>query len=132
VKTDGKDTSDGAESSDDSAILGANDRKGLVENWRNSGPEHVVRSRDLPLFDLPAVTLDARAHGGGVRVRASTDGRGACLGWDAEGRIEGHGMEVTWYPASPGDRISVAVRSSGGVSIATLNASDIVGDGARG
>jgi anaerobic magnesium-protoporphyrin IX monomethyl ester cyclase len=133
-KTDGKDTGTdvGGESSVDSAILGANDRATLADHWRNSGPERIVRSRDLPLFDLPAVTLEARAQGGGVRVRASTDERGVCLGWDAEGRIEGHGMEVTWYPASPGDRISVAVRSSGGVSIATLNACDVAGSDAQG
>jgi hypothetical protein len=28
----------------------------------------------------------ARAHGGGVRVRASTDVPSVCLGWEADGR----------------------------------------------
>jgi hypothetical protein len=40
--------------------------------------------------------------------------------WEAEGAVEGDGLEVLWLPSGPHDRLRLAVRSRGGVAVVSL------------
>jgi anaerobic magnesium-protoporphyrin IX monomethyl ester cyclase len=104
----------------------------LVEHWRDTSPRRTARSSDLPLFYPPAVSLQACVEADGVRVHLECDACAAGLRWESDGRIEGEGRDVLWYPASDEDQIRVAVRTAGGVAISTLRACTLAGDRSSG
>jgi len=96
-----------------------------VDHWRDTTPIHLTRDASLPLFDPPAVTLEAWREGDGIRVLV----RGATaeleLTFAGPGRREGAGAELVWYPTLPGDRLTLVARGPGGVSSTTLTASSV-------
>jgi radical SAM superfamily enzyme YgiQ (UPF0313 family) len=93
-----------------------------TEHFTNTTPACAVRTRDLPLFDPPLVRLDFVGSDGGVRLRLRSSAPAASMQWDADGRLDVVGDEALWYPASDADRVSVVVRTPGGVSVASLSA----------
>jgi len=97
----------------------------VVENWRDSSPKRFVRSNDLALSDPPDVKLDAELQGLHIRVRLSSSITGLSYRWESEGHVKGEGREVLWTPAHDDDALRVAVRSSGGITVATLRATDV-------
>ena len=44
--------------------------------------------------------------------------------WEADGDFVGQGLEVSWRPDAPTDRIRVAIRSRGGVAVLSMRAED--------
>jgi hypothetical protein len=112
-------------SATDAASNPPEDALARVDRWQDTSPRHVVRSKDLPLFDPPAVKLAAEREGEGIRVCLAGGPRAVSLRWQSRGEIEGEGREVLWKPESAGDQISVGVRSRGGVAIVSLKAKDV-------
>lgn len=109
------------DAANDTAVDGSDDAP-LVDYWRSTSPRRASRSTDLPLFDPPEIAMSAQPEADAVRVTVSTETPPASLRWEADGLIEGEGSVVLWHPASERDRIRVAVRTAGGVAIATLPA----------
>ena len=97
----------------------------LIDQWRDTTPKRAVRSDDLPFFDPPSVIVVAKRDGDRIRATLSGGPDAISTRWQSDGAIEGDGREVAWEPASPDDQLRVAVRSRGGVSIATLRASEV-------
>jgi anaerobic magnesium-protoporphyrin IX monomethyl ester cyclase len=98
---------------------------GTLERWRDTSPRRSMRSTDLPLYQPPVIALSAVREGDGVRV--SIQGNPGPIGtrWQADGEIVGDGTTVQWTPSSGDDQIRVAVRTRGGIAIASLRLSDI-------
>lgn len=96
----------------------------LIDQWFDTSPKAAVRTIDLPLFDPPRAKLAGRRDGD--RIHARLEGGPSSVGtrWEADGAIEGEGVEVVWAPASDDDRLRVAVRSRGGVAILSMKASE--------
>lgn len=95
----------------------------LVDQWRDTTPGNVERSDDLPLASPPEISLETSRDGEIVRVilrGASVDVAG--VRWQADGSIEGEGTDVRWRPSSGDDALRVAVRTRGGVAIASVRA----------
>ncbi len=101
----------------------------VVENWRNSGPRHLLRSSDLALFDPPTVRIQGKVEAGQVSVQLHSDEVNVSLRWQSEGSVHGEGPCVTWTPASLDDALCVVARGTGGVAVATLRARDVPGYG---
>ncbi len=100
----------------------------LIDQWRDTTPRTVERARELPLACPPEISLEASRDGEFVRVLlrgATVDTAG--MRWQASGRIEGEGTEVRWRPSSIDDALRVAVRTRGGVSIASVRAREVRG-----
>jgi len=97
----------------------------VVENWRDSGPQRLVRSTDIALFDPPNLRLKANHEAGRVRVHVQSDESTLTYRWESEGRVEGNGEQVYWTPAHGNDALCVAVRGQGGVAVATLRAGEL-------
>lgn len=94
----------------------------IIDQWRETTVKGVMRTTDLPLFDPPQVSLDARWEGDRVRVRLSGCPPTVSLRWESRGRIEGDGHEVHWHPEGDDDQIRVAVRDHGGFAVTSLRA----------
>jgi len=97
----------------------------LVEHWRDTRPQHIVRSRDLPLYDPPQVLLRAEPRKAGFAVSLSSSDPNASLRWQSQGQCLAEGNGVLWTPSSPDDQLAVTVRGHGGVSVAALRAVDL-------
>ncbi len=112
---------------DDASVRTA--RADLGAQWRDTAPRAALRSRDLPLFDPPRVSL--RSERSGERIRVSLVGGPAAVStrWRSRGAIEGEGREVLWTPDGATDQIRVAVRSTGGVAVVTLRAGSVPAEG---
>jgi anaerobic magnesium-protoporphyrin IX monomethyl ester cyclase len=88
--------------------------------WQNTAPRRVQRSRDLPLYEMPDISLQGRRHGDGWEVSLCGGEPRMTVRWtSAEGRVQGAARSVLWCPASPDDQLTVAVRTTGGVAVAT-------------
>ena len=98
-------------------------RLALIDQWRDSSPKRSIRTADLPLHDPPAVTLRSEPTDDGLRVILQTAAASLSTRWQARGTIVGDGREVIWQPEDDEDQIAVAVRTSGGVTMALLRAS---------
>jgi hypothetical protein len=97
----------------------------LIDQWFDTSPKAAgVRTVDLPLFDPPRLKLGARREGEVVVVSLSGASASVSTRWEAEGEVEGTGVEVRWRPEGPADRIRVAIRSRGGVAVLSLRAED--------
>ncbi|MCC6558912.1 MAG: B12-binding domain-containing radical SAM protein [Polyangiaceae bacterium] len=113
------------ESGERFATIGREPRKlRLIDQWFDTSPKTSVRTVDLALFDPPRPRLSARREGDTIAV--SIDGLTALVStrWEAEGEVEGDGLEVRWRPSGPADRVRVAVRSRGGVAVLSLRADE--------
>lgn len=97
----------------------------LIDQWFDTTPKATARTADLPLFDPPRPRLAARRDGEDVVVSIEGVRAGSVsTRWEADGAIEGAGVEVRWRPLGPADRVRVAVRSRGGVAVLSLRAAD--------
>lgn len=118
----------GIESDERTASIGRAPRRlRLIDQWFDTSPKATVRTVDLPLFDPPRLKLAARREGDlvvvgleGVTVPVSTR-------WEADGEVQGSGVEVRWRPDGPADRVRVAIRSRGGVAVLSLRADEASG-----
>jgi hypothetical protein len=97
----------------------------LLEKWRDTSPRRARRSDDLPLYQPPTVALSARRDG--HRIRVTIDGDNGAVGtrWQADGEVIGDGTSVEWIPGSSDDQIRVAVRTRGGIAVASLRMADL-------
>jgi anaerobic magnesium-protoporphyrin IX monomethyl ester cyclase len=88
--------------------------------WHDTAPRRVERSRDLPLYDVPDISLQGRRHGDGWEVSLCGGEPQMTVRWtSAEGPVQAEERTALWCPASPDDQLTVAVRTSGGVAVAT-------------
>jgi hypothetical protein len=94
----------------------------LIDQWFDTSPKAAVRTVDLPLFDPPRPKLTARRDGDRVRVTLDAGPARVSTRWEADGDVTGDGLEVSWRPSGPSDRIRVAIRSRGGVAVLSLRA----------
>jgi len=99
---------------------------GVEAQWRDTSPRGAVRSRDLPLFDPPRVTLAAERLGDAIRVTLRGGPEAVTTRWRSRGEIRGEGRQVLWTPDGDTDRVRVAVRSAGGVAVVTLRARSVL------
>jgi len=97
----------------------------LVNHWRDVTPVHLTRDPSLPLYDPPAVTLEAWRRSDGVHVLVRGATADLELTFAGPGRREVAGAELVWFPTLPGDRLTVVARGPGGVSSTTLTASSV-------
>jgi len=95
-----------------------------VDRWRETGPAAPLRSADLPMHRPPVVSLDASREADGLRVALRAGPDEMTIRWEGDGTIEGDGREVRWTPASPTDRLRVAVRTKGGIAVVSLGVRD--------
>jgi radical SAM superfamily enzyme YgiQ (UPF0313 family) len=100
----------------------------LVDQWTDSSTTAVARTDDLPLFDPPRPRLTARHDGARVRVRIGGAPAAVSTRWEADGALDGDGLEVHWQPAGPHDRVRVAIRSRGGVAVLSLREADALAE----
>jgi len=100
----------------------------VAGHFRDITPGRVIRSRDLPLYNPPAVALWAVPLRDGFRVALVGGPKAVSLRWQADGEIEGDDREVFWKPSSEEDQISVGVRSRGGVAVVSLRLKDLAKD----
>jgi len=96
-----------------------------IDQWRNTEAVRTHRSADLPLHAPPAITLSARREGAAVHVTLVGPDGPMSTRWEAAGSVEGEGGHVVWLPDSRSDQLRVAVRTSGGVAVTSLRASEI-------
>lgn len=96
----------------------------LIDQWFDTSPKTTVRTVDLPLFDPPRPRLVGRREGDEVVVEVEGLTALVSTRWEADGEVEGDGLEVRWRPAGPADRVRVAIRSRGGVAVLSLKAEE--------
>ena len=97
----------------------------LIDQWSDTSPKSTVRTVDLPLFDPPRLKLVARREGDDVVVRLDGAFIPVTTRWEADGEIDGAGLEVRWRPQGPTDRVRVAIRSRGGVAVLSLRPEEV-------
>ena len=97
---------------------------GPVGMWRETLPQRVERSRDLPLYSPPRPELEllAREGDGSLRVAVRGLSEAATLRWESDGEVVGQGAEVHWFPESTADLLRLGVRTTGGVAVVCLRA----------
>jgi hypothetical protein len=95
---------------------------GVVDHWRDTAPRGLTRSEDLPLFDPPKITLASRVIGEAVHVTVGQGEPSMSIRWECEGKLEGEGREVVWYPSSADDALRLAARTRGGLVFTLLRA----------
>jgi hypothetical protein len=96
----------------------------LIDQWFDTSPKTTARTVDLPLFDPPRPRLAARRDGEHVVVRIEGARGQVSVRWEADGAIEGSGLEVRWRPEGARDRARVAIRTRGGVAVLSLRADE--------
>jgi len=96
----------------------------LIDQWFDTSPKATVRTADLPLFDPPRPRLLGRREGEDVVVSVAGLDVPASTKWEADGDVQGAGVEVRWRPAGPTDRVRVAIRSRGGVAVLSMKADE--------
>jgi radical SAM superfamily enzyme YgiQ (UPF0313 family) len=102
----------------------SDNKAGPLDHWRDSTPHRSERSRDLPLFEPPAIQLSHARVESGILVRALGGSTAMTMRWEGDGVIEGDGREVLWRPGSDSDQLRLGVRTRGGVAIVSLRARD--------
>jgi hypothetical protein len=102
-------------------------RPAPIERWRDTSPRRAKRSEDLPLYHPPVVALCAERQGDQIRVSLQGPTEPVGTRWQGDGAIEGDGTSVQWKPASDDDQIRVAVRTRGGIAVASLRVADVDG-----
>ncbi len=102
------------------------------ERWVDTSPKRALRSTDLPLYRPPIIALHARRSGHDVRVSIRGSDEPMGIRWQADGDIAGEGTSVRWKPLTERDQIRVAVRTRGGVAIASLRLADVAEERGQG
>jgi len=97
----------------------------LVDHWRDSSARKAARTRDLPLYEPPAMSLAATRHQDEIEVELLDGGATFTALWQVNGERIGDGGSCQWRPRSPDEQICVAVRTQGGVAIMSLRADDV-------
>ena len=105
--------------------LASTDSEEAVSHFGYSGPRRALRSSDLPLYELPEVSLVADVKDDGVHVQLQAEPVSMSIRWETDGVLTGEGRDVVWQPASDDDQLRVAVRTRGGVAITSLLASQL-------
>ena len=106
------------------ADAGFQSKAGAHDHWQDSTPRRAERTRDLPLFDPPALRLTHVRVEDGILVRATGGADAMSLRWEGDGAIEGEGREVIWRPGADSDQLRLGVRTRGGVAVVSLRARD--------
>ena len=96
----------------------------LIDQWFDTSPKTTVRTVDLPLFDPPRLKLSARREGDRVHVQLEGASVPVSTRWEADGDVNGNGLEASWRPSGEADRVRVAIRSRGGVAVLSLRADE--------
>ena len=109
--------------------LASTDSEEAVSHFGYSGPRRALRSRDLPLYELPEVSLVPQVREDGVHVHLQAEPVSLGIRWETDGKLTGEGRDVVWQPACDDDQLRVAVRTRGGVAITSLRASQLVRSG---
>ncbi len=112
------DATDGASDAADTTV-------GRIDRFRDTAPQRSERTADLPLHRPLGASLRATREGELVHVQIV--GAPAAIGtrWEAEGAVVGDGASVTWTPASPSDRLAVAIRAQGGVAVLAVRVREV-------
>ena len=97
----------------------------LVDHWRDSSARKAERTRDLPLYEPPGMSLLATRHEDVIEVELVDGGATFTALWQARGERVGEGGSCRWRPLSPDEHLCVAVRTRGGVAIMSLRADDV-------
>ncbi len=89
---------------DSLAALGAasEGRGPVVDRWRDTAAMRVRRTRDLPLYDPPRLSLEATRQGDEIVVCLVGEVGPATTRWEAEGSTVAAGRRCVWYPPQPG------------------------------
>lgn len=117
---------DGGMSLNESDGAPAAGRLRLIDQWVDTGVRRAVRSQDLPLYDPPELELAATRVGDAFEVRLVGVPEGASTRWEALGAVEPAGAAARWTPAAAADdALVVAVRTQGGVGVASLRAKTV-------
>jgi len=98
----------------------------LMDQWFDTAPKATVRTLDLPFFDPPKVKMVARREKDCVHVCLEGATCAVSTRWEADGTVQGQGLEAEWHPSGPTDRVRVAIRSRGGVAILSMRADGVV------
>ncbi|WP_428266406.1 B12-binding domain-containing radical SAM protein [Haliangium sp.] len=98
----------------------------LIDQWTDTSPKRAMRTGDLPLHQPPRVTLAVERESGRILVRLRGADAVTAAEWSADGTIDvaDDGHAATWTPRDDGDRLSVAVRAPGGVTVLAMGASE--------
>lgn len=95
----------------------------LIDQWVDTSARRAVRTKDLPLFDPPEVEIAATLKDGVIEAKLVGVPDGASTRWEAQGPVDSSGQVAHWTPAEGvDDALCVAVRTRGGVGVATLRA----------
>lgn len=118
------------ETDSDRALASAAERRRLelIDQWDDSSPDDCVRSRDLPLFQPPDLTVNASVMDDNSMISVAIAGDEARMSvhWEADGQVSGQGLCAQWTPEGLDDRLRVAVRTRGGVAVRSLRAGDVM------
>jgi len=96
----------------------------LIDQWTDTSPRRAMRTDDLPLHQPPAVSLVITRTPQCIRLRIHGIGPDMSAEWSGDGAIEVQAGEAIWTPGDPSDRLSVAVRGSGGVTMLSAEAGE--------
>ncbi len=98
-------------------------RLDVIDQWVDTGARRAAKSRDLPLYEPPEIEIAAVRVGDAIEATLRGAPDGAAFRWEAEGPIDGAERTVRWTPAEGADdALRVAVRTRGGISVASLRA----------
>jgi anaerobic magnesium-protoporphyrin IX monomethyl ester cyclase len=99
----------------------------LIDHWHDTSPTRAARTRDLPLYQPPTIALSAERVGNELRVRLTGGPAAITIRWQSErGDLPSDDQrDVHWSPTSDDDQLRVAVRTRGGVAVATLRPSEV-------
>ncbi|MBW2452900.1 MAG: B12-binding domain-containing radical SAM protein [Deltaproteobacteria bacterium] len=117
-----------AQDQDSLAALGASSSEGrgpVVDRWRDTSAMRVRRTRDLPLYEPPNLSLEATRRGDEIVVCLRGEVGPYTTRWEAEGSTVAAGRRCVWYPRSPDERLRVGIRSFGGIAVLSLRADEV-------
>lgn len=97
----------------------------IQEHWRDTSPRRAARTGDLPLNDPPELKLAARRFDGAIEVVVGDSVEPRSLKVECDGQLVVDGARVSWVPSSDDDQLRVAVRTRGGVAVATVRAREV-------
>lgn len=98
-------------------------RLDVIDQWVDTGARRAAKSRDLPLYEPPEIEIAAVRVGDAIEATLRGAPDGAAFRWEAEGPVDGTERTVRWTPAAGADdALRVAVRTRGGISVASLRA----------
>lgn len=89
----------------------------------------IERIRDIRImldeYGVGQVAMVGKARPDCVHVLIEGANWAVTTRWEADGIVQGDGLEAQWYPKGPMDRVRVGIRSRGGVAILSLRADGV-------